>query len=91
MLDQLVNSPNCYIHIFRLNFCPQWGSAPQPFEVKIQSATDSAIELYKVSGGFSARGMTDVINNIIKEGCIPDDWRKSILAPVYNGKGDPLV
>ena len=35
--------------------------------------------------------MTDLINNIVKEGCIPDDWRKSILVPVYKGKGDPLV
>ena len=23
--------------------------------------------------------------------CIPDDWRKSILVPVYKGKGGPLV
>ena len=29
--------------------------------------------------------------NIVKEGCIPDDWRKSILVNVYNGKGDPHV
>ena len=35
--------------------------------------------------------MTDLINNIVKEGCIPDDWRKSIPVPVYKGKGDPLV
>ena len=35
--------------------------------------------------------MTDLINNIVKEGCIPDYWRKSILVPVYKGKGDPLV
>ena len=35
--------------------------------------------------------MTDLINNIVKEGCILDDWRKSILVPVYDGKGDPLV
>ena len=35
--------------------------------------------------------MTDLINNIVKEGCIPDDWRKSIVVPVYKGKGDPLV
>ena len=35
--------------------------------------------------------MTDLINNIVKEGCIPDDWRKSILVPVYKGKGDPLM
>ena len=32
-----------------------------------------------------------LINNIVKEGCIPDDWRKSILVHVYKGKGDPLV
>ena len=34
--------------------------------------------------------MTDLINNIVKEGYIPDDWRKSILVPVSKGKGDHL-
>ena len=33
----------------------------------------------------------DLINNIVKEGCIPHDWRKSILVRVYKGKCDPLV
>ena len=45
----------------------------------------------KTGGGFGSRWMTDLINNIAKEGCIPDDWRKSILVHVYNGKGDSLV
>ena len=45
----------------------------------------------KAAGGFGSRWMTDLIKNIVKEGCIPDDWRKSILVPVYKGKGDPLV
>ena len=45
----------------------------------------------KAAGGFGSRWMTDLNNNIVKEGCIPDDWRKSILVPVYKGKGDPLV
>ena len=35
--------------------------------------------------------MTNLINNIVKEGGIPDDWRKCILVPVYKGKGDTLV
>ena len=35
--------------------------------------------------------MTDLIHNIVKEGSIPDDWRKSILVPVYKGKSDPIV
>ena len=45
----------------------------------------------KASGGFGTRWMTDLINNIVKEGCIPDDWRKSILVPVYKRKSDLLV
>ena len=45
----------------------------------------------KASGGFGTRWMTDLINNIVKEGCIPDDWRNSILMPVYKLKCDPLV
>ena len=45
----------------------------------------------KVSGGFGTRWMTDRINYIVKEYCIPNDWRKSIMVPVYKGKGDPLV
>ena len=36
-------------------------------------------------------GKIDLPKNIVKEGCIPDDWRKSILVSVYKGKGDPLV
>ena len=48
-------------------------------------------EKMKAAGCFGSRWMTDLINNIVKEGCIPGDWRKSILVPVYKGKGDPLV
>ena len=48
-------------------------------------------EMMKASGGFVTRSMTDLINNIVKEDCIQDDWRKSILVHVYKGKGDPLV
>ena len=44
----------------------------------------------KSSRGFGIRWMTDLINNIVKEDCIPDHWRKNIMVPVYNGKGDPL-
>ena len=47
--------------------------------------------MMKAAGGFGSRWMTDLINNIVKEGCTPDDWRKSILVSVYKGKGDPLV
>ena len=45
----------------------------------------------KAFGGFGSRWMTDRINNIVKEGSISEDWRKSTMVPVYKGKGDPLV
>ena len=43
-------------------------------------------EMMNASGGFGTRWMTDLINNIVKEGCISDDWRKSILVPVHKGE-----
>ena len=26
----------------------------------------------------------------MKEGCIPEDWKSSVVLPVYKGKGDPI-
>jgi len=26
----------------------------------------------------------------VKEGCIPEDWKSSVLLPTYKGKGDPM-
>ena len=58
---------------------------------KASGSTGVVSEMMKASGGFGSRWMTDLINNIVKEGFIPDRRRKSILVPVYKGKGDPLV
>ena len=33
-------------------------------------------EMMNASGGLGSRWMTDLINNIVKQGCIPDDWRE---------------
>ena len=43
----------------------------------------------KEAGGFDTRWMTEMINNIVKEDCNPDDCRKSTLVSVYKGKDDP--
>ena len=58
---------------------------------KAAGPTGVVSEMMKASGGFGTRWMAHLINNIVKKGCIPDDWRKGILVPVYKGKGDPLV
>ena len=26
----------------------------------------------------------------MKEGCIPEDWKSSVVLPIYRGKGDPM-
>jgi len=26
----------------------------------------------------------------VKEGCIPDDWKSSVVLPIYKGKWDPM-
>jgi len=29
-------------------------------------------------------------NGIVKEGCIPEDWKSSVVLPIYKGKRDPI-
>ena len=49
---------------------------------KAAGPTGVVSEMMRPAGGFGSRWMTDLINNIVKEGCFPDDWRKSILVSV---------
>jgi len=32
----------------------------------------------------------DLCNVIVKEGSIPEDWKSSVVQPIYKGKGDPM-
>ena len=41
----------------------------------------------KASRGIGTRWISDLINNIVKESCIPDDWRKSTWCLCISGKG----
>ena len=47
-------------------------------------------EMLKAAGGTGVKWVTDLCNAIVSEGKIPEDWRKSLLIPVYKGKGDVL-
>ena len=50
---------------------------------KAAGSTGVVSEMMKASGSFRTWRMTDLINNIVKECCIADDWRKSILLLLF--------
>ena len=46
---------------------------------KAASPTGVVSEMMKTSCGVGTRWMPDLMNNIVKEACFPDDWRKRFL------------
>ena len=44
----------------------------------------------KASDSDGMRWVTDLCNAIVRDGKIPDDWKKSLMVNVYKGKGDAL-
>ena len=57
---------------------------------KAAGSSGIVTEMMKAAHVLSVDWLTDLCNMIVSEGKIPDDWKKSILVPVYKGKGDPL-
>lgn len=47
-------------------------------------------EMIKAAESIGVDGLTDLCNVIVSEGHIPEDWKSSLLIPVYKGKGDPM-
>jgi len=42
-------------------------------------------EMIQATEGIGTQWLFDV-----KEGCIPEDWKSSVILPIYKGKGDPM-
>jgi len=34
--------------------------------------------------------LLNLCSDIVKKGCIPEDWKSSVILPIYKGKGDPM-
>jgi len=47
-------------------------------------------ELIQVTEDIGTQLLLDLCNSIVKEGCIPQDWKSSVILPIYKGKGDPI-
>jgi len=47
-------------------------------------------EMLKASGNVGVQWVTDLCNAIVREGKVPNDWKKSWMVTVYKGKGSAL-
>jgi len=45
---------------------------------------------YKLQNVLESQWLLDLCNGIVKEGCIPEDWKSSVILPIYKGKGDTM-
>ena len=34
--------------------------------------------------------LPEICSGIVKEGCIPEDWKSSVILSIYKEKGDPM-
>jgi len=44
-------------------------------------------EMIQATGDIGTQWLLDLCNGIVKEGCIPEDWKSSVVLPIYKGKG----
>jgi len=47
-------------------------------------------EMIQSTGDIGTQWILDLCNGIVKEGCIPEDQKSSMVLPIYKGKGDPM-
>jgi len=47
-------------------------------------------EMIQATGYTGTQKILDLCNGIVKEGCIPEDWKSSVVLPIYKGKGDTM-
>jgi len=47
-------------------------------------------EIIQATGDTGTQCILHLFNGILKEGCIPEDWKSSVLLTIYIGKGNPM-
>ena len=52
--------------------------------------TGTVSEMFTAEEDCSVKWLISLCNLILAQGRIPDDWRSSVLLPVFKGKGDPM-
>jgi len=59
-------------------------------EGKAVGRSEVGAEIFKAAGRVGIEGLTRLFNDIIREERMPEEWNRSILIPLYKGKGDPM-
>ena len=57
---------------------------------KAAAPTGIVLEMFIAEEDCSVEWLTSLCNLTVAQGRIPDDWRSSILLPVYKGKADSM-
>ena len=47
-------------------------------------------EIIQATGDIRTQWILDLCSGFVKEGCIPADWKSSVVLPIYKWKGDPM-
>jgi len=47
-------------------------------------------EMIQATEGIGTQWLLDLCSGIVKEGCIPEDWKSSVVLLIYKGKSDPM-
>ena len=47
-------------------------------------------EMIQSTGYAGTQWILDLCNETVNEGCIPEDWKSSMVLPIYKGKRDPM-
>jgi len=47
-------------------------------------------EMIQTTWDIGTQWMLDLCSGIVKEDCILEDWKSSVVLPIYKGKGDPM-
>ena len=57
---------------------------------KAAGPTGIVSEMFTAEEDCSVEWLTSLCNLIVAQERLPDDWKSSILLPVFKGKGDPM-
>jgi hypothetical protein len=50
--------------------------------------TEIPVIVIKTSSMLFSNHLSDIINDCIRNNCIPDDWKVAVVTPLYKNKGD---